>query len=48
MTPLHMAASGNHFDIVRHLVEKKACIDIQDKSGVSTIDALLICNSFIR
>ena len=42
MTPLHMAASGNHIDIVRHLVEKRASIDIQDIHGVSTIDALLV------
>ena len=44
MTPLHMAASGGHTDIVRHLVENRAGIDIQDNSGVSTVDALLMCN----
>ena len=37
MTPLHLAASVGHNDIVRCLVEKGAGINIKDKFGVSTI-----------
>ena len=38
-----MAVNGGHTVIVRYLVEKRADINVQDKSGVSTMNALLMC-----
>ena len=34
MTPLHLAAESGHMEIVKHLVEQGAVINIQDDNGV--------------
>ena len=37
ITPLHVAATAGNNDIVKHLVEKEAGVNMKANSGVSTI-----------
>ena len=37
-TPLHLAAKGGHYNIVKYLVEEGANVCITDELGVSVLD----------